>query len=57
METCSSTLCVAGIVRDLGRNRKISTQKASIVTDIVAKDMGSECKTVSRVQGVGLLVL
>ncbi len=37
METCSSTLCVAGSVRDLGRKWKSSTQKASIVTDIVAK--------------------
>ncbi len=37
METCSGTLCVAGSVRDLGRNRKISTQQASMVTDIVAK--------------------
>ena len=37
MEICSSTLCVAGSGRDLGRNRKISTQKASIVADIVAK--------------------
>jgi 2-oxoacid dehydrogenases acyltransferase (catalytic domain) len=37
MEPCSSTLCVAGSVRDLGRNRKSSTQKASMVTDFVAK--------------------
>jgi len=37
MQTCSGTLCAAGCVRDLGRNRKISTQQASMVTDIVAK--------------------
>ncbi len=50
-------MCFAGIVAKSRRNRQTWTQKASIVTDIVAKDMGSECKTVSRVQGVGLLVL
>ncbi len=31
------TLCFAGMVRDLGRNWKIWTQKASIVTTIVAR--------------------
>ena len=31
------TLCFAGIVRDYGENRQKSTQKASVVTTIVAK--------------------
>jgi len=42
-------LCFADIVRDCNRNRQKSTQKASILTDIVAKDTSNARTTLSCV--------